>query len=227
PNHENGLVFKKPNGGILHVYIRNNQLAQKTVAGSWDANYGGNARPMVFSFYRMGFAFNPGFDYAKRLTPDAPAGLKAEITGPDSVRLSWNAVEGADRYIIYEGTGVPIGETEQTSITVRLTEDGKKSVFYVGAQREVDGYTLDSTFSAPAEVSVPSDNPSFLPGDVNNDGAVGADDARLALRRSVDLETYAEGSRVFLACDANHDGSVGADDARLILRASVDLETLA
>ncbi|MBR0537458.1 MAG: dockerin type I repeat-containing protein [Clostridia bacterium] len=61
-------------------------------------------------------------------------------------------------------------------------------------------------------------------GDVNGDGAIGADDARLALRRSVDLEDYAEDSPEFLACDVNGDKTVGADDARLILRASVDLE---
>ncbi|MBR0536989.1 MAG: hypothetical protein IJK40_02480, partial [Clostridia bacterium] len=62
------------------------------------------------------------------------------------------------------------------------------------------------------------------PGDVNGDDSIGADDARLALRRSVDLENYPEGSAEFLACDVNHDKAVGADDARLILRASVDLE---
>ncbi|MBR0536978.1 MAG: leucine-rich repeat protein, partial [Clostridia bacterium] len=66
--------------------------------------------------------------------------------------------------------------------------------------------------------------PAYTPGDVNADGDIGADDARLALRRSVDLEDYPEGSAAFLACDVNRDGSVGADDARLILRASVDLE---
>ncbi|MBR0537361.1 MAG: C40 family peptidase [Clostridia bacterium] len=68
--------------------------------------------------------------------------------------------------------------------------------------------------------------PAYKPGDVNGDDAVGADDARLALRRSVDLETYAEGTAQFLACDVNKDGSVGADDARAILRASVGLEEL-
>ena len=65
-----------------------------------------------------------------------------------------------------------------------------------------------------------------LPGDVNNDGAVGADDARLALRRSVDFEIYPPGSVNFAACDVNCDRGVGADDARLILRASVGLEDL-
>ncbi|MBQ6420024.1 MAG: dockerin type I repeat-containing protein [Clostridia bacterium] len=61
-------------------------------------------------------------------------------------------------------------------------------------------------------------------GDVDGDGHVSAIDARLALRRSVGLETYAEGSREFLACDVDADGQVGADDARIILRRSVGLD---
>lgn len=76
----------------------------------------------------------------------------------------------------------------------------------------------------PETVFVSAPAPDFKLGDVNNDGEIGADDARLALRRSVDLEAYAEGSREFLACDVNHDASVGADDARSILRASVSLD---
>ena len=65
---------------------------------------------------------------------------------------------------------------------------------------------------------------AFALGDVNNDGAVGADDARLALRRSVDLETYAPGSEEFTAADYDGDGAVSAMDARAILRASVGLD---
>ena len=62
------------------------------------------------------------------------------------------------------------------------------------------------------------------PGDVDGDGNISAADARLALRRSVGLETYEEGSPAFLACDVDLDGNVSAADARLILRASVGLE---
>ena len=61
-------------------------------------------------------------------------------------------------------------------------------------------------------------------GDVNDDGTISAADARLALRRSVGLESYEEGSREFIACDVDHDGNISAADARLILRASVGLE---
>lgn len=68
--------------------------------------------------------------------------------------------------------------------------------------------------------------PAVLRGDADLDGEVTAMDARLALRRSVDLETFQPGSAPFAACDLDGDGAVTALEARLILRASVDLETL-
>ena len=61
-------------------------------------------------------------------------------------------------------------------------------------------------------------------GDVNQDGAVLADDARTVLRASVSLETFFPGSLPFLLADHNGDGTITAADARTILRTSVDLE---
>ncbi len=61
-------------------------------------------------------------------------------------------------------------------------------------------------------------------GDVDNDKKITASDARLALRRAVDLETYPAGSREYTACDVDKDGKVTAGDARKILRAAVSLE---
>ena len=66
--------------------------------------------------------------------------------------------------------------------------------------------------------------PDVMLGDVDDDKNITASDARLALRRAVDLETFAPGSREFIACDVDKDGSVTANDARSILRAAVDLE---
>ncbi len=60
-------------------------------------------------------------------------------------------------------------------------------------------------------------------GDVNQDGVVKAEDARLALRRSVKLESYLPGSTPFLAADMDGDGAVSAGDARALLRYSVGL----
>ncbi|MBQ6067572.1 MAG: hypothetical protein IJK89_12230 [Clostridia bacterium] len=64
----------------------------------------------------------------------------------------------------------------------------------------------------------------YTPGDVDGDGKISSADARLALRRSVSLENYPEGSVQFLACDVDGDNKVSSADARLILRASVGLE---
>ena len=69
--------------------------------------------------------------------------------------------------------------------------------------------------------------PAFLPGDVDNNGKVESADARLALRASVKLESYADGSNSFLAADVDHNGKIESSDARSILRASVNLEKLA
>lgn len=72
--------------------------------------------------------------------------------------------------------------------------------------------------------TTPKTVPDYLLADVDGDGKISASDARLALRRSVGLEKFAEGSREFLAADADKDKKVTAADARLILRASVGLE---
>ena len=70
-------------------------------------------------------------------------------------------------------------------------------------------------------VTPPAD--PFLRGDADSDGDITSADARLALRRAVEIETYAEGSAEYRACDANGDGEVTAADARLILRKAVGL----
>ena len=61
-------------------------------------------------------------------------------------------------------------------------------------------------------------------GDVDNDGSVLANDARLLLRAAVSLEKIGDADVAFSDCNA--DGEVTAADARLALRASVGLETM-
>ena len=64
-------------------------------------------------------------------------------------------------------------------------------------------------------------------GDVNGDGDIKSDDARLALRASVKLEpTIVEGTDAYKLADVNGDGAVKSDDARTILRISVKLEDI-
>lgn len=65
-------------------------------------------------------------------------------------------------------------------------------------------------------------SPFYRLGDVNGDGDIKADDARLALRGAVELVKLAGSAKK--AADADRDGEIKAADARLILRAAVGLE---
>ena len=66
------------------------------------------------------------------------------------------------------------------------------------------------------------DNESYYKGDVNNDGVVTAEDARMILRHSAGLEKlYLD---EYLRADFNGDDSVTAEDARLVLRKSAGLD---
>ena len=63
-----------------------------------------------------------------------------------------------------------------------------------------------------------------IPGDVNANGSVGAEDARFALRIAVGLESSAQpGTKRYRRADLDRDGTVTAADARGILRISVGL----
>ena len=66
------------------------------------------------------------------------------------------------------------------------------------------------------------EEPALLPGDVDGDGVVTAEDARLVLRASVGLESFTE--RQKKAADVDGDGVVSAEDARRVLRMAAGLE---
>lgn len=59
-------------------------------------------------------------------------------------------------------------------------------------------------------------------GDVDNDGTISAEDARLALRQSVSLENL--DAEALIRADVDGDDAISAEDARLALRLSVGLE---
>ena len=58
-------------------------------------------------------------------------------------------------------------------------------------------------------------------GDADNDGQVTSADARLALRRAVELDTFTAAQTA--ACDMDGDGKITSADARIILRRAVGL----
>lgn len=62
-------------------------------------------------------------------------------------------------------------------------------------------------------------------GDMNNDGKVLADDARLALRHAAKIQTFSSSSDAFKAGDIDKDGKITAMDARQILRYAAGLDS--
>ncbi len=84
--------------------------------------------------------------------------------------------------------------------------------------------TLTVTYGSYAGVFTIFISPYYRRGDIDNDAAVTAADARYALRTAVGLMTL--GGQAFTAADADRDGQITAADARLILRCAVDLEDL-
>ena len=62
---------------------------------------------------------------------------------------------------------------------------------------------------------------AFIPGDVNGDGSISAEDAREILRFSVGAQPMTEEMKIF--ADIDGDGTVGAGDARLALRTAIGL----
>ena len=99
----------------------------------------------------------------------------------------------------------PATATEQGEKTFTCTLCGATRTEKIGAGDNVTRYRL---------------------GDPDNDGNVTAADARIALRRSVELENFAADTPEFIACDVDFNGTVNAADARAILRAAVGLEEL-
>lgn len=96
-------------------------------------------------------------------------------------------------------------------------ETAKASVVIDSKKTEIDYCTGNGHYIT---------EPEYTLGDIDGDGEIKSQDARLALRAAVNLEPFEEGSAQFLAADATLDGQIKSDDARLILRVAVKLDTL-
>ncbi|MBQ6420635.1 MAG: leucine-rich repeat domain-containing protein, partial [Clostridia bacterium] len=108
--------------------------------------------------------------------------------------------------------------------TVNLQETGNEDFMNAVFLNNDKNYEGNRFFCASTGVDSETATAGVRPGFVLGGEAITAADARIALRRSVDLETFDAFSREYLACDIDNDRIVSADDARHILRASVDLE---
>ena len=159
--------------------------------------------------------------------PGSHIGLEAQWKEA-SLTVSFDANGGA-------GTMSPVPFTDPYTIPACAFTPPEGKVFDCwkisgGDKTWQPGETLDPfgtsvTLQAVWKDAQPEQPPETVKlGDVDFDGHITSADARLALRRSVGLEDYPEGSPAFLACDVDCDGKATSADARLILRASVGLE---
>ena len=151
--------------------------------------------------------------------------------------IGWAEIDGATHYFAPPCGFMATGEIEIDGEKCTFDSDGKllhgHGLHDWGEWEETKAPTVTAEGEETRECAVCHRTETrvlprltFTPGDVDKDGSVTAADARLALRRAVDLETYEPGSPEFSACDVDRDESVTAADARRILRAAVDLERL-
>nr|MCR5781162.1 hypothetical protein [Clostridia bacterium] len=116
----------------------------------------------------------------------------------------------------WKTTGVALQEASNPVVTFTMPAgDVTLSAEYAGHARGVRNTQKDNQL-------LDDPNSPVTPGDVDGNGQILADDARLALRASAKLETLTEAQS--FAADVDGNGQVLADDARQILRFSAKLQ---
>lgn len=179
--------------GHDHVYLRTNALNNNEIASS---GYTGT------SIYN---------DEAYKTMED-PTGTVYVISGTAGSKHYPDLGDGESGKEF--PTAEKIYKTEKSMFS-KITVDGDTLYF--------DAYTSDGTAVKNVDsFAIKKSQPQYLKGDVNLDGKVTAEDARLALRHSAKLENLTGLS--FKAGDLNADGNITAGEARTILRVAAKLE---
>ena len=137
----------------------------------------------------------------------------ASPTDADPYAGSMEQVPVADATLLIDGAETAFTSDENGKATVTIGEAGD----HIVSAKAAEGVIVPPA----CKVSVALQQ---LRGDVDLDGKVTPEDARLTLRASVKLITL-EGDALANA-DADRDGHITPEDARKILRASVKLEEL-
>lgn len=83
---------------------------------------------------------------------DAPTGVTVASKTESSVKVSWDAVSGAEKYIVYYSTEKKdgyesYGQTSNTYATVKGLKSGTKFYFRIRAVQTVDGKKIKSGYS--------------------------------------------------------------------------------
>ena len=96
---------------------------------------------------------------APEVTPDAPAGLKA-AAGDGQAELTWDKVENAKSYTVYQdGKSIKAGLTD-TKFTVTGLTNGTKYIFTVTATADKESAQSAEAAVTPAKAEVPEVTPA-------------------------------------------------------------------
>ena len=170
--------------------------------------------------------------------------IKANIITPDGITIkNMEAIDGnfdlqqsAAGTIFLTSATDKYGDISIANITFSSSSDIKSGVYEI--QFQVTDCTSTTSMEilngCTATIEVIDDAtsmefttataPTYSLGDVNGDGRIRANDARLCLRIAADIDIVSD--EVFNVADINSDGMVRANDARIILRISAELDSI-
>ena len=177
----------------------------------------------------------PYITYVKETTVTTPKATKTvEELAKEVLAGEWG--NGADRKKRLTEAGYDYSAV-QAKVNEMLSESAKKSVDEIAKEviagkwsngvtrKELladAGYDYAAVQAKVNELLKAAKAVEVLLGDIDGNGKVTAEDARLALRASAGLEGLTE--EQIKAADMNKDGKITSEDARLILRAAAGLE---
>ena len=176
-----------------------------------------------------------------QVQPESMRLTRAVTNGENTVELSYKGFTASYEITIMAklATGISVSPPTKTEYAPGETTDWEGLIVYIeyndGTKSPTDDYTVDeqgdtsTTGTKKITITYKTFESYFLIeviangklGDANCDGKITAADARIVLRYSAGLISWAEGIDY---CDVTGDGDVRANDARLILRYAADLE---
>ena len=183
------------------------------------------------------FSLKDGVLFYETILWQYPGGSEAEsyVIPGNTTAVILSAFAGAERL---KAVFIPLSVTEIGE--EQFVDSGVTDVYYEGTEQQWAAISAPDNLLTPRshteainihyqatvaemEKGAAEEPPHPKKGDVNADGSVTAEDARLALRASVSLEQLTEEQTA--AADTDGDGAVSAEDARMILRASVHMDS--
>ena len=205
------LWGKKSPAGFGFGYYVNDEAAFSLTDPVKEGDY------VAAFLYTDAVSFSDAYAYFNVKTASATVGTPLALTLSllAYVPPEWVLVSSPAR------NAVILIDGKETAFTT--DNDGRVEVTFDGAGVHVVSARAQSGLIVPPACLVTVAG-GELPGDANLDGRVTPEDARLALRASVKLETLDE--TAFKNADVNCDGVITPEDARKILRAAVHLEEL-